>query len=264
MEEKIRLFAFLGLFFLMALWEIARPRRPLEQTRWQRWPINLGLSAANTLLARLSLGALVYQSAVIAGQSSIGLLNQWQLPRWFDVVFTLLALDFAIYLQHILFHKIPLLWRIHRVHHADLGFDATTGVRFHPAEIFISLGIKTALVFLLGADPWAVIAFEIILNGCSLFNHGNVYIPEKLDRSLRWFIITPDMHRIHHSSIPQETNSNYGFSVPWWDRLCRTYRPEPALGQLGLQIGLSRYRDAMQLKFLKLLALPFRRERAGP
>jgi sterol desaturase/sphingolipid hydroxylase (fatty acid hydroxylase superfamily) len=174
---------------------------------------------------------------------------------------TLLALDFALYVQHVLFHALPVLWRLHRMHHADLDVDATTGLRFHPLEIFLSLGLKAAVVVLLGAVPWAVVAFEVLLNAASVFNHGNVALPEHLDRWLRWFVVTPDMHRVHHSTRMVETNSNFGFAVSWWDRLCGTYRAQPALGQVGMDIGLSDYRAPLHLG--QLLLLPFH-DRTGP
>jgi sterol desaturase/sphingolipid hydroxylase (fatty acid hydroxylase superfamily) len=185
----------------------------------------------------------------------MGLLHWTSLPAWVAVAVTLLGLDFAIYLQHVMFHAIPILWRLHQVHHADLGFDATTGLRFHPIEIFLSLCFKMAVVVLLGAVPWAVVAFEVILNASSVFNHGNVAIAERFDHWLRWCMVTPNMHRIHHSTRVVETNSNFGFSLPWWDRLCGTYRVEPALGQAGIEIGLSEYRTPLHLG--QLLLLPF-------
>jgi len=183
------------------------------------------------------------------------LLHWSTLPAWAAAGITLLILDFAVYLQHVMVHAVPVLWRLHRVHHADLGFDATTGLRFHPIEIFLSLGLKVAVVVLLGSAPWAVVAFEVILNASSVFNHGNVAIPESIDHWLRWAIVTPDMHRIHHSTRVVETNSNFGFSVSWWDRLCGTYRATPALGQTGMEIGLSDYRTPLTLG--QLLLLPF-------
>jgi sterol desaturase/sphingolipid hydroxylase (fatty acid hydroxylase superfamily) len=195
---------------------------------------------------------------VFAVEQRVGLLHWMTLPPWVAVVAALLGLDFAMYLQHVMFHAVPLLWRLHRVHHADRGFDATTGLRFHPIEIFLSLGLKVAVVVLLGATPWAVVAFEVILNASSVFNHGNVAIPESLDHWLRWAIVTPDMHRIHHSTRVVETNSNFGFSVSWWDRLCGTYRAEPALGQVDMEIGLSDYRTPLNLG--QLLLLPFQGE----
>jgi sterol desaturase/sphingolipid hydroxylase (fatty acid hydroxylase superfamily) len=258
MESLARFSVFLGVFTAMALWEFFRPRRPLPSPRRQRWVTNLGLTFLNMALVRITVGGVAYAAAVFAAEQGIGLLHWMTLPPWVAVVVTLLGLDFAIYLQHVMFHAVPLLWRLHRVHHADLGFDATTGLRFHPIEIFLSLGLKVAVVVLLGATPWAVVAFEIILNASSVFNHGNVALPESLDHWLRWAIVTPDMHRIHHSTRVVETNSNFGFSVSWWDRLCGTYRAAPALGQTEMEIGLSDYRTPLNLG--QLLLSPFQGE----
>jgi sterol desaturase/sphingolipid hydroxylase (fatty acid hydroxylase superfamily) len=254
-EALVRLGMFSVVFATMALWEVARPRRPLARRRSERWPTNLGLTLLDMALVRLTVGGVAYSAAVFAAERSVGLLHWTPLPPWAAVATTLLGLDLAIYLQHVMFHAVPVLWRLHRVHHADLGVDATTGLRFHPIEIFLSLAFKTAVIVLLGAVPWAVVAFEVILNGSSVFNHSNVEITERVDRWLRWAIVTPDMHRIHHSTNPVETNSNFGFSVSWWDRLLGTYRPAAALGQVGMEIGLSEYRKPLHLG--QLLLLPF-------
>jgi len=256
MEALIRLGIFLAVLATMALWEVARPRRPLAPPRWERWPTNLGLTLLNMVLIRITVGGLAYAAGVFAAERDVGLLHWVALPPWAAVAATILGLDLAIYFQHVMFHAVPAFWRLHRVHHADLGFDATTGLRFHPIEIFLSLAFKTAVIVLLGAVPWAVVAFEVVLNGSSVFNHGNVEIPERIDRWLRWAIVTPDMHRIHHSTRVVETNSNFGFSVSWWDRLFGTYRPAAALGQLGMEIGLSEYRAPLHLR--QLLLLPFK------
>ena len=255
MEPLVRFSVFLGVFTAMVLWEWRRPRRPLPQPRRERWVTNLGLTLLNTILVWVTVGGIAYAAAVFAAEQGIGMLHWIMLPPWVAAVVTLLVLDFAIYLQHVMVHAVPVLWRLHRVHHADLGFDATTGLRFHPIEIFLSLSLKMAVVVLLGAVPWAVVAFEVILNASSVFNHGNVAIPESIDHWLRWVIVTPDMHRIHHSTRVVETNSNFGFSVSWWDRLCGTYRAQPALGQTGMEIGLSDYRTLLNLG--QLLLLPF-------
>lgn len=254
-EIFVRFGVFLSVFSSMAMWESVRPRRSLPFPRQARWVTNLGLTSLNTILVWVTVGGVAYAAAVFAAEREMGLLHWTTLPSWVAVTITLLGLDFAVYLQHVMFHAVPVLWRLHRVHHADVGFDATTGLRFHPIEIFLSLAIKAAIVILLGAIPWAVIAFEVMLNAASVFNHSNVAIPERLDRWLRWAIVTPDMHRIHHSRRVVETNSNFGFSVSWWDRLCGTYRAEPALGQLGMEIGLRDYRTALNLS--QLLVLPF-------
>lgn len=255
MELFVRFGVFLSVFSIMALWEYWHPRRRLAHPRRVRWVTNLGLTALNTVPVWITVGGVAYATAVFAAERGMGVLHWIALPPWAAVLATLAGLDFAIYLQHVLFHAVPALWRLHRVHHADLGFDTTTGLRFHPIEIFLSLGLKAAVVVLLGAVPWAVIAFEILLNASSVFNHGNVAMPERLDHWLRRFVVTPDMHRIHHSTRVVETNSNFGFCVPWWDRLCGTYRAKPALGQLGMEIGLSDYRTSLNLG--QLLLAPF-------
>lgn len=255
MEALVRVGAFLGVLTAMLLWEWGQPRRLLSRPRRERWVANLGLTLCNTVLVRLTVGGVAYATAVWAADQGIGLLHWQPLPPWAAAAVTLFVLDGAIYLQHVLFHAVPLLWRLHRVHHADLDFDATTGVRFHPLEILLSLGYKAAVVVLLGAVPWAVIAFEVLLNATSVFNHGNVALPERLDRWLRWVMVTPDMHRVHHSTRVVETNSNFGFSFSWWDRLGGTYRAQPTLGHVGMEIGLSDYRTPLSLG--RLLLLPF-------
>ncbi len=263
MAPLIRLGISLGIFCLMIAWEALSPRRAQHLSRKQRWPVNLGLAAINMIIMRLSVGSLAYLSAIDASERGIGLMNWLAAPDWLSIGVTLLILDFAIYCQHILSHKWPLLWRLHQVHHTDLEFDATTAVRFHPLEILLSMFYKVAWIYLLGANPWAVIAFEIILNGAATFNHSNVYIAPWLDKKLRWLIITPDMHRIHHSPIPYETDSNYGFSISCWDRLCRTYVAEPRQNQTTMAIGLSAFQQASELRLLKLLRLPFNLKNTG-
>jgi len=242
----------------MTLWELRRPRRVFLTPQQGRWFTNLSLTALNALLIWSTVGSITYMTALFVQDRSMGVLHWLSLPPWGVVLLTLLVLDFTIYLQHVLFHAVPVLWRLHRVHHADLGFDATTGLRFHPLEIALSLGFKCATITLLGATPWAVVAFEVLLNISSVFNHGNVTIPESVDRWLRWVIVTPDMHRIHHSTRLVETNSNFGFSVSWWDRLCGTYCTEPALEHERMTIGLSDYPTSLSLGHL--LVLPFRGE----
>ena len=256
MEAMVRVGTFLGVLTVMLLWEGRHPRRPLSRPRWERWSANLELTLLNTVLVRVTIGGLAYTAAVFTADQEVGLLHWCPLPGWAAAAVTLLVLDFAIYLQHILFHAVPVLWRLHRMHHADLDVDATTGLRFHPLEILLSLGFKAAVVVLLGAVPWAVVAFEVLLNAASLFNHGNVALTECHDRWLRWIVVTPDMHRIHHSTRAIETNSNFGFSVSWWDYLCGTYRAQPSLGQVGMDIGLSDYRTPLHLG--QLLLVPFR------
>lgn len=258
METLIRLSIALGIFSLMIYWEYVSPKRSQQLSRKQRWPINLGLAVFNMVIMRLSLGGVATLSAVTAVSQGYGLLSQWPIPKWLSIIATLLFLDFAIYCQHVISHRWPLLWRLHQVHHTDLEFDATTAVRFHPLEIMLSMLYKVLCIYLIGADPWAVIAFEIILNGAATFNHSNINIPPAIDPRLRWLIITPDMHRIHHSALPFETDSNYGFSLSCWDRLCNTYVVEPKQSQTTMAIGLKPFREPDELGFMALLLLPFR------
>jgi uncharacterized membrane protein YdjX (TVP38/TMEM64 family)/sterol desaturase/sphingolipid hydroxylase (fatty acid hydroxylase superfamily) len=217
---------------------------------------NLSLTTLNSILVWATVGSIAYATALFAAEQGMGLLHWIALPPWAAAVVTLLGLDFALYLHHVLFHAVPIFWRLHQVHHADIDIDATTGLRFHPFEIFLSFGLKMAVVILLGAVPWVVVAFEILLNAASIFNHSNVAIAERVEAWLRWVLVTPDMHRIHHSTRAVETNSNFGFSFSWWDRICGTYRAHPALGQRRMDIGLSDYRTPLTLG--QLLLLPFR------
>jgi sterol desaturase/sphingolipid hydroxylase (fatty acid hydroxylase superfamily) len=258
LENLIRLSVALGIFGIMVCWEALKPKRPSQINRKQRWPINLGLATLNMLLMRFTVGSIAYLSAIHANQQALGLLNQFSLPDWLSIAISLLLLDFAIYCQHIALHKWPLLWRLHQVHHTDLNFDATTAVRFHPLEIMVSMAYKVVCIYLLGANPIAVIAFEIILNGAATFNHSNIGFPEKLDKALRWLIITPDMHRIHHSTLPYEMNSNYGFSISCWDRLCKTYTAKSQELQSTMPIGLKAYRKPTDLGMMDLLLMPFK------
>lgn len=257
MEAIIRLSCALSVFLVMISWETLSPRRTLNTGRKNRWGINLGLAALNMAVMRVSIGGIAYLTAMTATEQSIGLLNQFTTPVWFNSVITLLFLDFAIYAQHILAHKWPLLWRLHQVHHTDIDMDATTAVRFHPLEILLSMLYKIACILLIGANPVAVVAFEIILNATATFNHSNVYIPAALEKKLRYLLITPDLHRIHHSVIPKETDSNYGFSLSCWDRLCKTYTATPQSPQTDMAIGLAGFRQSQELSFFRLLLLPF-------
>jgi sterol desaturase/sphingolipid hydroxylase (fatty acid hydroxylase superfamily) len=254
----IRLGCFGGVLLLMALWEVLAPRRRLTVGRPWRWCSNLGMVALDTLLARLLVPLGAMGMAALAEELGWGLLNNVPLPAWLAVVLAVIVLDLVIYLQHVLFHAMPLLWRLHLVHHADLDFDATTGVRFHPVEILLSLGIKMGAVVLLGAPALAVLLFEVLLNATSVFSHGNVRLPAWLDRALRLVVVTPEMHRVHHSIHPQETNSNFGFNLAWWDYLFGTYRPQPADGHEGMTIGLEQIRDERRADRLHwMLLLPF-------
>ena len=262
-EPAIRLGFFLGIFGLVALWEIAAPRRMLSRPRWLRWYSNIGIVALNTVLVRLIFPLAPVGLALLAAERGWGLFNLVTLPFWLEVALSIVVLDFIIYLQHVMFHAVPALWRLHRTHHADLDFDVTTGSRFHPVEIVLSVLLKLAAVVVLGPPAVAVLIFEVVLNGTSMFNHGNVRLPTGLDRMLRWFVVTPDMHRVHHSDIPAETNSNFGFNLPWWDRLFGTYRAQPRLGHEGMTIGLDTFREAGELHLHRMLLQPFRRGKGG-
>ena len=258
-EPHIRLGVFVAMFAIMAAWEVLAPRRARNLTRQQRWGANLGLAVLNTLLARVTFPLLAVGVSQFATDRGWGLFNAIDAPYIATFVVSLIALDFAIYLQHVLFHAVPALWRLHRVHHADLDFDVTTGVRFHPLEILLSLLIKFAAIAALGAPPSAVILFEVVLNAMSMFNHGNVRLPASADRLLRWLVVTPDMHRVHHSIDRIETDSNFGFNLSIWDRLLGTYRPQPAKGHDGMTIGISQFRNPAHCATLPgVLALPFR------
>ena len=257
-ELGVRLGFFLAVFSIMALWELPMPRRKCEVSRWGRWPSNLGIVAFDAVLVRVFIPATAVTMALIAEEGGWGLFNQLVLPGWAVVLLSVIVLDLVIYLQHVMFHAVPMLWRFHRVHHADLGFDVTTGVRFHPIEILLSMGIKLAAVAVLGVPGIAVLIFEVLLNATSMFNHGNVWLPSNLDRVLRWIVVTPDMHRVHHSIIPREANSNFGFNLPWWDRLLGTYRAQPADGHEGMVIGIGQFRTRRDLWLDWMLFQPFR------
>ncbi len=259
-EQTIRLAFFFGVLAVIAVWELIAPRRRLTESKWRRWFANLTLVAIDTAVVRLLLPVLPVGLALLAQERGWGLLNFVILPDWSKIALALVALDFVIYLQHMLFHFLPVLWRLHRMHHTDLDIDVTTGNRFHPIEIVISICIKLAAVALLGPPVLAVVIFEVVLNATSQFNHGNIFIPESVDRWLRLLVVTPDMHRVHHSVIPRETDSNFGFNLPWWDRLCGTYRPQPELGHTGMSIGLKEFRDSTRLTLTKLLLQPFARK----
>ncbi len=258
-EAAVRLVSFAGTFLLVAVWEALRPRRPRLQSRWTRWPMNLGLMVLDTLVVRLSFPVLAAGFAYDAEARGWGLLNQVSWPFWAKFWLAFLALDLVIYVQHWAFHRVPLFWRLHRVHHADLDFDASTGVRFHPVEILLSMGIKLAAVALLGPHFLAVVAFEVALNAGALFNHANASLPSWLEPRARLLVVTPDMHRVHHSVLAPETNSNYGFNFPWWDRLFGTYDAQPAEGHDGMTIGLPEYQDAERQGLGWSLALPFQK-----
>jgi sterol desaturase/sphingolipid hydroxylase (fatty acid hydroxylase superfamily) len=256
-EPAIRLGFFIGVFLVVALGELAAPRRRLITPKASRWFANLGIVVINTAVVRLLFPIVAVGMAVIAAQKGWGLFNNFAVPYWAAVMASVIILDFMIYLQHVMFHAVPVLWRLHMMHHADLDFDLTTGTRFHPIEIIISMLIKMAVVVLIGAPPLAVIIFEVLLNGTSMFNHSNLFVPVGTDRVLRLLVVTPDMHRVHHSVFDFETSSNFGFNLPWWDRLMGTYRAQPKLGHEGMTIGLNQFRDPTRLTLMKILALPF-------
>ncbi|MHC4659557.1 MAG: sterol desaturase family protein [Planctomycetota bacterium] len=256
-EIAIRLGCFLGIFVIVAVWESLLPRRQRAVSRWMRWPSNLGIATLNQVLLRILIPLAAVSLALVAQERNWGLLNKLLVPGWFAVVFSLLILDFTIYLQHVMFHAVPALWRLHRMHHTDLDFDVTTGTRFHPIEIVLSMIIRIAVVAVLGPPVVAVLIFEVLLSGISLFNHGNVRLSLRLDQMLRCFVVTPDMHRVHHSIDPQETNSNFGFNLPWWDRLLSNYRAQPAAGHAGMTIGIEQFRTESDLRLDRMLIQPF-------
>lgn len=257
-EPAIRLASFGGVFAAMVLWEVIAPRRELAVGKPLRWASNLGLVIVNSVVARLLAPLGAVGVAMFAETRGWGLFNAVEVLPWVAVVGSVLLLDLAIYLQHVMFHAVPLFWRLHMVHHADLDFDVTTGLRFHTIEILLSLGIKAAAILLLGAPAIAVVIFEVLLNATSMFNHSNVRMPRWLDSVLRCFVVTPDMHRVHHSVIRRETNSNFGFNLPWWDFLLGTYRSQPEAGHLKMTIGLSQVRSETRADRLSwMLVMPF-------
>ncbi len=257
-EPVIRLGFFLGVFSAVALWETVAPRRRRLLSRWRRWPSNLGIVALNTVVLRLLFPIAAVGMAVAAEATGWGLFNVLGLPLWLELILAVALLDAAIYLQHVMFHAVPALWRLHRMHHADLDYDVTTGARFHPIEIILSMLIKLAVVASLGAAPVAVIVFEVLLNATAMFNHGNIRLAPSLDRVLRLFVVTPDMHRVHHSVIPAEANSNFGFNLPWWDRLFGTYKAQPDAGHEAMDIGIDAFRESSEQRLDKMLLQPFR------
>ena len=254
-EPFIRLTAFCGIFIVVAIWEFWSPRRQLATSKAGRWFSNISITLIGTAIVRSFFPLLAATFA--ANESSLGILNQLALPSSLNIFIGVLALDLIIYGQHVLFHSVPLFWRLHMMHHADLDIDVTTGLRFHPIEVMLSMCIKIAAVIVIGPPVLSVILFEILLNGTSMFNHGNIRMPLYVDKLLRLMVVTPDMHRIHHSVIIKETNSNFGFNFPWWDKIFATYRDQPAAGHDNMTIGLSQFREEKKLTLPRLLALPF-------
>jgi sterol desaturase/sphingolipid hydroxylase (fatty acid hydroxylase superfamily) len=262
-EPLIRTAFFLCILVAMAIWEVAAPRRRREIPRLIRWSNNLGVVVIDTILVRLTFPVVAVGLAVMAEAQGWGLFNIFDVPFWLAFFLSVLALDLAIYLQHVMFHAVPALWRLHRMHHADLEFDVSTGLRFHPVEILLSMGIKLAVVAALGPPALAVLVFEVLLNATSMFNHSNIRIPAAIDRVLRLAVVTPDMHRVHHSIIPHETNSNFGFNLPWWDRLLGTYRPQPREGHESMTIGIEQFRTTRDLWLDRMLIQPLRGPASG-
>lgn len=258
-EWMIRTGAFLGVFAVVAVWEVSSPQRVRLLPRGLRWRSNLAIVLINTLLVRLFFPLAAVGMAVFSAAHGWGVLNHFDVPLWLALPLAVVAMDFAIWLQHVMVHAVPALWRLHRVHHADLDYDLTTGTRFHPLEIVLSMGIKFATIALLGAPVLAVVVFEVLLSACATFNHGNIRLPAALDRVLRWFLVTPDMHRVHHSAEDDESNSNFGFNLTWWDRLFGTYRYQPRAGQTGMTIGIHGHTDPNEVARLPgMLLLPFK------
>ncbi len=257
-EMIIRLGFFFGVIIIMSVWEILAPRRKVSVAKSKRWFGNLGIVAINSFALRLLFPASAVGVAFYAKSQNWGLFHHIAAPTWLAFIVVIILLDLTIYLQHVMFHAIPNLWRVHRMHHLDLDFDTTTGVRFHPIEIILSMSIKSAAIFLLGASPMAVLAFEVLLSSTSLFNHGNVRIPLGLDKIIRCVIVTPDMHRVHHSIEPNETNSNFGFNFSFWDRLFATYKSQPQAGHTEMTIGLKSMREPkLCVNLLGMLVVPF-------
>jgi len=260
----IRLSCFFGLFILMAILESKRPRRAhdLKHVRGMRWLNNISLALIASVVTRLILPISLVSFAIVCQNSSWGLFNQdffLNVNSLTIFIVSLILFDCIIYWQHRIFHYVPFLWRLHKVHHSDQSFDVTTGIRFHPLEILLSIAIKFAVVFIFGISAESIIVFEVMLNALALFNHSNVKIPLGIDYYLRKLIVTPDMHRVHHSQIPSETNSNFGFNISFWDRLFGSYQDQPSLGHEGIEIGLKDYNNSDLPKQLSsLLLMPFK------
>lgn len=262
-EPQLRLGVFLVVLAIMALWEVLAPRRRRDIPRVIRWSNNLALVVIDIIVLRLTFPILAVGLAIIAQERGWGLFNFIEAPAWVAVLVSIIVLDLVIYLQHVMFHAVPALWRLHRMHHADLEFDVTTGLRFHPIEIVLSMGIKLAMVLVLGPPAVAVLIFEVLLNATAMFNHSNVRLPLVVDRLLRLIMVTPDMHRVHHSILPAETNSNFGFNLPWWDRLLGTYRAQPAAGHDAMTIGIEQFRTQRDLWLDRMLVQPVKGPASG-
>ena len=257
-EKIIRLSFFLGMLVLVGLWEMIAPRRAPTLSKTLRWMNNLGLVFLNTFILRWLFPFAAVGVAAFAYQNGWGLLNYYAVSPTLAIIIAIIAMDFIIYLQHVLVHAVPLLWRLHRVHHADPDYDVTTGARFHPIEIIISMLIKFATIIVLGAPVVGIIIFEVALNAMAMFNHGNIKLPTSIDNILRTLIVTPDMHRVHHSIEDDETNSNFGFNLSIWDRVCGTYRNQPRKGHKEMTIGIHKFRETKQTTWITgMLTMPF-------
>ncbi len=263
-EALVRVAVFLGVFATMALWELTAPRRALVAPKLRRWGVNWGVVVLDTLVVRILFPAAAAGAALDAAANGWGLFNWLDWPAWLEVVIAIIAFDCLIYWQHVLSHRIPVLWRLHRVHHSDRDIDVSTAIRFHPVEIALSMLLKIGAVYVLGPSALAVILFEVILNGCALFNHSNIKLPGWADRVLRLVVVTPDMHRVHHSIIHRETDANFGFNLPWWDRLFGTYIPQPEKGHDGMTIGLAEFQDERPTRLGWSLLLPLRDRQGNP
>ncbi|MDX8383008.1 MAG: sterol desaturase family protein [Ghiorsea sp.] len=256
-EALIRLTAFLSIVCLVVVWELILPKRQLSQHKGKRWLSNVLLVGLDAALVKLVFATGAVGVALWASAHGVGLLNMLALPWWVSMVLAVVMLDLIIYWQHRLFHRVPMLWRLHQVHHADRDIDVSTGLRFHPVEIMLSMLIKGVAVLLLGEPVLAVVLFEVVLNGMAMFNHGNIRLPKRLDGLLRLLVVTPDMHRVHHSLLKHETNSNYGFNIALWDRIFGSYHAQPDAGHGGMTIGLEQYQKQDTSSLLWMLRLPF-------
>jgi len=256
-ESYIRLGSFLGLFILLMAWEVASPKRKLLQLRRFRWFSNIGLIVTSSILIRFIIPTAAVGVALLAEKDNLGFLNYFDLSTTAHFIIAFILMDLAIYFQHVMFHALPMFWRFHRVHHSDLDCDISTGLRFHPFEMIISILFKFVIIISIGAPVIAVVCFEIILNAASMFTHSNIKIPANLEKLVRWIVVTPDMHRIHHSVNENETNSNFGFFISVWDRLFGTYINEPKEGQQNMEIGLHSFRQAKWQNLRWLIYLPF-------
>lgn len=256
--QQLRLVFFLSIFVLCALWEFILPRKVLTQPKAWRWVNNISLTLVNSTILTVAMPILAFEAAHLAFSNHWGLFQALELSVGLNILFSVFILDCAIYLQHLVFHHVPILWKLHRMHHADLDIDVTTGARFHPIEIVLSMIIKVGIVLLLGIHPIAIVAFEIILNGSAMFNHSNAKLPLSIDRWLRKIIVTPDMHRVHHSKIVKETHSNFGFCLSIWDKTFGTYIAQPKLGHDNINIGVEGIDEPKEQRLDKMLTQPFR------